>query len=62
MDALEWLNVELANAQAALEHAARLEERDGFPIERTIDRTYWWGYTDALSNVLNELYGPGDTN
>ncbi len=62
MNTMEWLNVELANAQAAYETATRLEERDDFTIERTMERTYWNGYMDAITNVLNELYGPGDTN
>ena len=62
MQAIEWLNVELANAQAALEHATRLEERDDFTIERTMDRSYWTGYLDAITNVLNELAGPGEVN
>jgi len=62
MNAIKCLNVELANAQAALEHATCLEERDDFTIERTMDRAYWTGYLDAITNALNELAGPGDVN
>jgi hypothetical protein len=60
MNNLEWLTNELAQAKAALNHADRLEERDDFAIERTMDRKHWEGYVDAITNVLNELYGPGD--
>lgn len=53
MTALEWLNAELEQAKAA--YAERPAGVSGYS-------TYWTGYMDAITNVLNELAGPGDTN
>lgn len=52
MNAIEWLETELTNAKKALD---AMHEGD-------VDREYWIGYADAITNVLNELYGPGDVN
>lgn len=51
MDIYEWLEKELQNAQ---ETAAL------WPLPE--QREYWLGYADAITNVMNELYGPGDVN
>lgn len=65
MNAIEWLNQELETAaaehQAAYVKVSNLmpgTERDR--VQASMD--YWRGYSDAITNTLNELAGPGDVN
>lgn len=64
MESLEWLNSELATAEREWERAAADLEQHGLDLAgrelSKYQRDYWNGYTDAITNVLNELYGPGD--
>jgi hypothetical protein len=65
MNANEWLKNELETA-AAEHHAAYVTFSNLFPgaerdaAKATMD--YWNGYANAITNALNELAGPGDTN
>lgn len=66
MNKLNWINAELETATAQYERAAAELNTAGFdPTSRDLSlahRDYWSGYTNALTNVINELAGPGDTN
>jgi len=53
---LMWLENELTAAQEALQDAIT---DSGHASPRA---KYWNGYVDAITNALNELSGPGDTN
>lgn len=55
MNANEWLSAELETASNEL-------WKPYHNMETCNHCSYWQGYADALTNALNELYGPGDTN
>lgn len=59
---LQWLTKELAESETAFSNAEVSEILSGYEIDATMERKYWAGYVDALTNVLNEYAGPGDTN
>lgn len=52
----EWLKQELATAAAELAAAERREQLSEDALDG-IERGYWNGYTDAITNALNELTG-----
>jgi hypothetical protein len=62
----KWLNKELETAAEQYEAAAAELRAAGFDLANRdfclYQRDYWSGYADALTNVINELAGAGDTN
>jgi hypothetical protein len=59
---LEWLTNEHTDAESGYEHALANEIASGYEIDASLDRKYCAGYLDALTNVLHQYAGPGDTN
>ena len=65
MNYAQWINAELKTATEQYERAAAEFNNAGFDLtirDPSDRRNYWSGYADALTNALNELAGPGDTN
>ena len=66
MNSTNWINAELETATAQYERAAAELHAAGFNLTSRdlslYQRDYWSGYADALTNVINELAGAGDTN
>ena len=66
MNNTEWINAELETATAQYERAAAELNTAGFDLTSRdlslYQRDYWSGYADALTNLINELAGPGDVN
>lgn len=60
MDNLEWLKNELEETESGYEHAVANELASGYEPDATMERKYWAGYLDALNNVYNYFYGPGN--
>lgn len=53
---IEWLKQELETAKAELDAAERREAATESALDG-IERGYWNGYTDAITNALHELTG-----
>lgn len=66
MNKINWINAELETATAQYQRAAAELNNAGFDLTSRdlslYQRDYWSGYADALTNAINELAGPGDTN
>ena len=60
MDALEWLTAERNAADQGLATAERDLVLTSDKAAAKSERDYWAGYLDAITNAMNELYGPGD--
>lgn len=53
----DWLHAELETAQAEFDSLEKQETEQDFPIGLTMERKYWNGYLDAITNAINELEG-----
>ena len=66
MNETNWINAELETATAQYSRAAAELHAAGFDLKSRelslYQRDYWSGYADALTNVINEMAGAGDTN
>lgn len=59
MNFQEWLIKEEKFADSYHEQAKATEKSSRFEIENTMERKYWEGYADAMTNALNEFTGAG---
>ena len=66
MNKTDWINAELKTATEQYQRAAAELDNAAFDLTSRdlslYQRDYWSGYADALTNAINELAGPGDTN
>lgn len=56
----EWLENEITEAESGHEHALAAEIASGYEPDATMERKYWAGYVDALTNVYHHFFGPGN--
>lgn len=52
-----WLDKELQDATQELDHATATEERNDYRAEDSMERAYWTGYVDAITNAINNEKG-----
>lgn len=55
MQVITWFKMELETAENEL-------WKPFHNMETCLHCSYWTGYTDALTNAISELAGPGDVN
>ena len=53
----KWLEREWTTANEELESYLRIEEKGNDDALVSIERSYWAGYLDAITNTQNELTG-----
>lgn len=57
MNQSDFLEGELRDATKELDRATAREERNDFQVDDSMERTYWAGYVDAITNAINNQKG-----
>lgn len=53
----DFLEGELRDASQELAYATAYEERNDYRAEDSMERAYWTGYVDAITNAINNEKG-----